>query len=179
MKWRLPLIGLLSFFFLLGSPDGLQAQWKRPRSSRGLESSQLTGGRVLAFVKAPGKRNIYAIGSPMKVKLIDGRKVEGRLFAIYDTAFVLGTQKITYDSLEAYYVPMRVCLITGSALCIAGGGYLVLDAFNGLTNQKKPFFHVEALVTGIPLLAAGAAILPFKEVKRKVKVWRPLPMDLW
>ena len=97
----------------------------------GMQSSQLVGGKVLVFTKGPGKRTIYAIGSEMKVKMINGLKVEGRLQA------------------------------------------------NGLTNHKDPPFHVEALAVGIPMLAAGAAILPFKQVKRRTSVWRPLPMDLW
>lgn len=145
----------------------------------GVQPSQLVGGKVLVFTKGPGKRTIYAIGSEMKVKMINGLKVEGRLQAVWDTGFILGNKMITYDSLEAYYVPMRICLLVGTALCVAGGGYMLLDGFNGLTNHKKPPFHVEALAVGIPMLAAGAAILPFKQVKRSTSVWRPLPMDLW
>ena len=73
----------------------------------GMQSSQLVGGKVLVFTKGPGKRTIYAIGSEMKVKMINGLKVEGRLQAVRDTGFILGNKMITYDSLEAYYVPCR------------------------------------------------------------------------
>lgn len=169
---------LLLFCGGAGELAGQTIRGKRGNTG-GVQSSQLIGGKVLAFTKGPGKRTIYAIGSEMKVKMINGLKVEGRLQAIRDTGFVLGNRMITYDSLEAYYVPMRICLLVGSALCVAGGGYMLLDGFNGLTNHKKPPFHVEALVTGIPMLAAGAAVLPFKQVKRRTSVWRPLPMDLW
>ncbi len=169
---------LLLFCGGAGELAGQTIRGKRGNTG-GVQSSQLIGGKVLAFTKGPGKRTIYAIGSEMKVKMINGLKVEGRLQAIRDTGFVLGNRMITYDSLEAYYVPMRICLLVGSALCVAGGGYMLLDGFNGLTNHKKPPFHVEALATGIPMLAAGAAVLPFKQVKRRTSVWRPLPMDLW
>ena len=169
---------LLLFCGGAGELAGQTIRGKRGNTG-GVQSSQLIGGKVLAFTKGPGKRTIYAIGSEMKVKMINGLKVEGRLQATRDTGFVLGNRMITYDSLEAYYVPMRICLLVGSALCVAGGGYMLLDGFNGLTNHKKPPFHVEALATGIPMLAAGAAVLPFKQVKRRTSVWRPLPMDLW
>ena len=170
--------GLLLF---AGGGGDLMGQTFRGKTSNtgGVQPSQLVGGKVLVFTKGPGKRTIYAIGSEMKVKMINGLKVEGRLQAVRDTGFILGNKMITYDSLEAYYVPMRICLLVGTALCVAGGGYMLLDGFNGLTNHKKPPFHVEALAVGIPMLAAGAAILPFKQVKRSTSVWRPLPMDLW
>ena len=170
--------GLLLF---AGGGGDLMGQTFRGKTSNtgGVQPSQLVGGKVLVFTKGPGKRTIYAIGSEMKVKMINGLKVEGRLQAVRDTGFILGNKMITYDSLEAYYVPMRICLLVGTALCVAGGGYMLLDGFNGLTNHKKPPFHVEALAVGIPMLAAGAVILPFKQVKRSTSVWRPLPMDLW
>ena len=170
--------GLLLFAGRGGELMGQTIRGKQGNTG-GMQSSQLVGGKVLVFTKGPGKRTIYAIGSEMKVKMINGLKVEGRLQAVRDTGFILGNKMITYDSLEAYYVPMRICLLVGTALCVGGGGYMLLDGFNGLTNHKDPPFHVEALAVGIPMLAAGAAILPFKQVKRRTSVWRPLPMDLW
>lgn len=149
------------------------------RSSRGVESSQLTGGRVLSFSKGPGKRVLYAAGSQLKVQLHTGEKISGRVNAVRDTDFILAGRIVALDSVSAYFVPMRVCLMVGSALCIAGGGYMVLDGFNGLVNKKKPAFHVEALAVGIPMIAAGAAMIPFKEIKRKTKVWKPACLELW
>lgn len=165
-----------SFFFTAAA----QVIDARPvKTSRGIESAQLTGGRVLAFVKGSGKRNIYVPGSPLKVKMLDGKKYSGRINIVRDTDFYLSGKRIVIDSIQAYYVPMRACLIVGTALCVAGGGYMVLDGFNGLVNKKKPAFHTEALAVGIPMAAAGAAILPFQQVKRRTSVWRPRVMEFY
>lgn len=167
--------------FLFSGILSVEAQVWNPgqRSGRGVESSQLTGGRVLSFSKGPGKRVLYTVGSQLKVQLHTGEKVYGRVNAVRDTDFIVAGRIVALDSVKAYYVPMRVCLLVGSALCIAGGGYMVLDGFNGLVNKKKPAFHVEALAAGIPMVAAGAAIIPFKEVKRKTRVWKPSCLELW
>lgn len=174
------LVALFLCFCLALSHSFSFAQRPLFRSNGGpADPTAMAGGRVLSFSKGPGKRTVYSVGSPLKVKLIDGRKFSGRVSVVRDTDFYLSGQRITLDSVAAYYVPMRMCLLVGSALCIAGGGYIILDGFNGLINNKKPAFHKEALTVGLPIAAAGAVILPFKEVKRRTKVWRPQILELW
>lgn len=183
LRFFLQPVWLICCFLVCSFSYRIQAQVapvRRPADiSSGVESSQLTGGRVLAFVKGSGKRNIYVSGSALKVKMLDGRKYSGRINIVRDTDFYLSGKRIVIDSIQAYYVPMRTCLIVGTALCVAGGGYMALDGFNGLINKKKPAFHTEALAVGIPMLAAGAATLPFKEVKRRTSVWRPKVMEFF
>lgn len=173
----LPAAAILLWLCL--SPVSAQVLNQRQGSSRGVASSQLTSGRVLSFSKGPGKRVLYAAGSQLKVQLLSGEKLSGRLQAVRDTDFIIGGRAVALDSLKAYYVPMRTCLIVGTALCVGGGGYMLLDGFNGLINGKQPAFHMEALAVGLPAIGAGAVLLPFREVKRKTAVWKPACLELW
>ncbi len=174
LVWVCCLVGLLT---------PLRAQIGIPlNSSRGLEASSLTGGKVICFTKGPGKRTLYSVGSQLKVKLISGIKVSGRVNIVYDTGFVLAGRMVSYDSIAAYYVPMRVGLYVGTALCVAGGGYVLLAGLNtgfGLMMGKKKKFPMEALEVGLPILAAGGVLLPFREVKRRTSVWHVRTMDIW
>ena len=173
---------LISFCLLSGMFVPVSGQTFRTAGSRGVESSLLVGGKVVCFVKGPGRRTLYAEGSTLKVKLLDGKKVAGRISLVQDTGFVLSGRAIAYDSIKAYYVPTRVGLFLGSALCIAGGGYVLLEGLNtgfGLMMGKNKRFHMEALEVGLPILAVGGALIPLREVKRRTIVWRPRTMDLW
>lgn len=147
---------------------------KRPTAlTAGIPADQVAGGdRVLAFVKGASRRTLYKEGAPLKIQTTDGRKVQGYINRIGDTAVMINGLDYRYDRIAAYYVPFRLCTIMGSALCVAGGGYLLLDGVNGAINGKRPVFHVEALATGIPLAAAGGVVLAFKEVKRRTDKWR-------
>lgn len=147
---------------------------KRPTAlMTGLPADQVAGGdRVLAFVKGASRRTLYKEGAALKIKTTDGRKVQGYINRIGDTAVMINGIDYRYERIAAYYVPFRLCTIMGSALCVAGGGYLLLDGINGAINRKRPVFHVEALATGIPLAAAGGVVLAFKEVKRSTGKWR-------
>lgn len=150
-------------------------------SSRGMDASLLTGGKVVCFSKGPGKRTLYVAGSQLKVKLLNGTKVAGRVNVVQDTGFMLAGRMISYDSIAAYYVPMRVGIYAGTALCVAGGGYILMEGLNtgfGLMMGKKKKFHMEALEVGLPILAVGAALIPFREVKRRTSVWRVRTLDL-
>ena len=44
---------------------------------------------------------------------------------------------------------------------------------------KKKKFPMEALEVGLPILAAGGVLLPFREVKRRTSVWHVRTMDIW
>lgn len=139
----------------------------------GVPADQVTGGdRVLAFVKGASRRTLYKEGAVLKIKTIDRRKVQGYINRIGDTAVMINGIDYRYDRIAAYYVPFRICTIMGSALCIAGGGYMLLDGINGAITHKQPVFHTEALAAGIPLMAAGGVVLAFKEVKRNTDKWR-------
>lgn len=147
---------------------------KRPAAlATGLPADQVAGGdRVLAFVKGASRRTLYKEGAVLKIKTTDGGKVQGYINRIGDTAVMINGIDYRYDRIAAYYVPFRICTLMGSALCIAGGGYLLLDGINGAINRRQPVFHVEALSAGIPLAAAGGVVLAFKEVRRSTDKWR-------
>lgn len=146
---------------------------KRPGDqTAGVSSDQVVmGDKVLAFIKGPSRRTLYKEGAVLKIKTTDGRKVQGYINRIGDTAVMINGLDYRYERIAAYYVPLRACTIVGTALCVAGGGYLLLDGVNGAITRRKPVFHVEALATGIPLAAAGGVGLAFKEVKRRTDRW--------
>ncbi|MEG2238477.1 MAG: hypothetical protein RRX93_03505 [Bacteroidales bacterium] len=182
--WILKRVLIFIFFPLFGiafSLDTTQAQTIKPviRGGSGVETQSLTNGKVLAFSKGPTRRNVYMQGSYLHIQLYSKKKVKGYVNIINDTAVMIGGRYYAYDSIMAYFVPMRLCLIFGSALCIAGGGYMLLDGINGAINGKHPVFHTEALAVGIPLFVAGAAMVPFKEVKRKTSKWKLKMLDLY
>lgn len=158
----------------LAQRKGERVPAKRPTVyTAGVPADQVTGGdRVLAFVKGASRRTLYKEGAVLKIKTTDRRKVTGYINRIGDTAVMINGIDYRYDRIAAYYVPFRICTIAGSALCIAGGGYLLLDGVNGAINGKHPVFHVEALSAGIPMAAAGGVLLAFKEVRRSTDRWR-------
>lgn len=178
---QLRLLLLFAAVAAFGLPQPATAQRKAERVpakrpvalAAGLPADQVAGGdRVLAFVKGASRRTLYKEGAPLKIKTTDGRKVQGYINRIGDTAVMINGLDYRYERIAAYYVPFRLCTIMGSALCVAGGGYLLLDGVNGAINGKRPVFHVEALATGIPLAAAGGVVLAFKEVRRSTDKWR-------
>lgn len=139
----------------------------------GIDPGQITmGTKVLAFVKGPTKKTLYTLGSYVHIKSAGKGKIKGYISRIGDTAVMIDGIAYPYRDIEAYYVPMRLCTIFGSALCIAGGGYILLDGINGAINNKKPALHVEALAAGIPMAAAGGILLAFGKVKRSTEKWR-------
>ncbi len=141
--------------------------------SAGIPAEEVAGGdRVLAFVKGASRRTLYKEGAVLKIKTTDRQKVQGYINRIGDTAVMINGVDYRYDRIAAYYVPFRICTIMGSALCIAGGGYMLLDGINGAITRKQPVFHTGALAAGIPLMAAGGVVRGFKEVKRNTEKWR-------
>lgn len=156
------------------TPGVVKVAAKRPSAlATGLPADQVADGdRVLAFVKGPSRRTLYKEGSYLKIMTADRRKVQGYINRITDTAVMINGLNYRYERIAAYYVPLRACTIAGTALCVAGGGYLLLDGVNGAINRRQPAFHVEALSVGIPLAAAGGVTLAFKEIKRRTAHWR-------
>ncbi|MDE7149055.1 MAG: hypothetical protein K2O01_01390 [Bacteroidales bacterium] len=182
-RWRkqASLCLLFAAVTVFGLPQPAAAQKKADRvpakrpaaSAAGTPADQVAGGdRVLAFVKGASRRTLYKEGAVLKIKTVDNRKVQGYINRIGDTAVMINGIDYRYDRIAAYYVPFRICTLMGSALCIAGGGYLLLDGINGAINRRQPVFHVEALSAGIPLAAAGGVVLAFKEVRRSTDKWR-------
>lgn len=147
--------------------------------SKGIESQLLlSGNRVLCFTKKANMRNIYAVGSSIKIQLTNKEKVSGNINLINDTAIVIRGRYYNYDKIAAYYVPMRTARFLGTAFFIAGGGCILVDGINGIIKNHSPIFNVESFAVGIPLIAAGGVLFAFKDVKRKTSVWKLLVMDL-
>lgn len=146
------------------------------------DNQSLTEGqvvKVLVFSKNASKRSSYYIGSTLKIKTVQGQKIQGRINYLNDSLLILSGQRIPLKNIAFYYKPMNTCLILGSAAGAAGAGYIILDAANNAIADIKPTTTAQTWIVGGSLLAAAAALLPFKEVKRKTTVWRPqvLSMD--
>jgi hypothetical protein len=128
------------------------------------------GGRV--------KRIKYYTGDFISLKTWQKEKIEGTIFSIYDSSFVVGTDTIFLREVRAVKNTQRNYgfRLLGSASAIAGAAYLPLTTFNRTINDDSPIVSESALKVSGSFL--GVAIISKLIANRHYKISEKRPLKI-
>ncbi len=135
----------------------------------------------ILVVEKPGTINNikYTVGSTIKIKTIEGLRIDGHIILITDTTVVINYFTIKIRDIKNVYANRRL-LQDFSALGITGGiAYTSIDALNGFINNDTPILRKNALKISGVMLGAGIIFKLFDTKKLKInnKDWRIKILD--
>lgn len=128
------------------------------------------GGRV--------KRIKYYTGDFISLKTSNKGKIEGTIFSIFDSSFVVNTDTILLKDVRSVKQTQRNYgfRLMGSVTAIAGTAYLSLTSFNRAINNDSPVVSESALKVSGSFL--GVAIISKLIANRSFKVSEKRPLKI-
>lgn len=142
-------------------------------------STSLFSQKILAFDKSGKvKRVKYYEHEFIRLKLLNGAKIQGEISIIKENSFVIDLKEVMLDSVAKVYNTQRYygLNIVGKVMLIAGVGYFPLDTFNRLINNDDPLVsgnsaEISAMFLGIGLLCESIVNRGYKiSEKRPLKI---------
>jgi hypothetical protein len=115
---------------------------------------------VLQKLGSPS-RYIYDAGDHINLKTAEKKlRLKGTVLWIGDTSFSVGKHyTVDIEDIARVNRVMHFPKLMSNLFLIAGGGYIVLDAFNNLINNQQ-VFDQQTLIIGGSLIAAGLILIP-------------------
>ncbi len=122
------------------------------------------------------KRLRYYEGEWIKLKLLSGQLLMGKIAQLSDSSFRVSGHLVRLDSVKRVYNTQKLLglKLTGAILSTAGVIYFPLDSFNRIINDDSPVFNESsAKVSGL-LLGAGLICIGISNKSYKISKKRPL-----
>lgn len=142
-------------------------------------STSLFSQKIVAFDKrGKVKRVKYYEHEFIRLKMLNGAKVQGEISAIKENSFIVDLQEVRLDSVAKVYNTQRYYgfSILGRAALVAGAGYFPLDAFNKLINNDDPI--VSGQSAGISGVFLGVGFLSMAIVNKGYKISDKRPLKI-
>lgn len=147
------ILSLLTVFLLLFSINGFSQR------SIGLDKK----GKV--------KRLHFYEGTRIKIKLVDNERISGKIYAIYDSSFVIDGRKIPMSEVATVYSVRPTMRFIGGALMVSGAFYFTLDAVNNLLNYEARGYVFSNSVWAPAAIAVGSGLILYYFSTRRTKVY--------
>ncbi len=120
--------------------------------------------------KGKVKRLHFYEGSRIKIKLIDKERVSGRIFAIYDSSFVIDGRKILLSEVATVYSTRPVMRFIGGAMMVSGAFYFSIDAVNNILNYGARGYVFSNSVWAPAAITVGSGLVLYYFSTRRTKV---------
>jgi hypothetical protein len=137
--------------------------------------------RTLVLEKiGTSRRYAFHLGDDLKVQTIKEKTIhKSYLWNLTDSTMTIGPRTVVpLSDVAAVYKDHHFPKLISKFLLIMGGGYIVLDAFNNLINNKQVFVPQTWYIGG-GIMLAGVAIIPFWQTKHKIGIrWKLKIMEI-
>jgi hypothetical protein len=126
------------------------------------------------------RKYAFHLGDNLKIQTIKKNLVlKSYLWNLTDTSLTIGQHTIVpLSDVGAVYKNHHFPKLMSRFFFIAGAGYIILDSFNNLINNKQVFVP-ETLYIGGSLMVVGVALVPLWQTKHKIGIrWKLKIMDI-
>lgn len=133
--------------------------------------------RIVVFDKGGKVKRIrYFEKDYIKLKMEDGRSVQGKISSIEDEVFYVGQKKVQLDSVKMVHVYKYQSLLNpvGSFLLVGSTAYFGIDTFNRLINSNHPLIEEETVKASAVMLAGSFVCKELIHRRYKISKKRPL-----
>jgi hypothetical protein len=126
------------------------------------------------------KKYTYEIGDEISLKTLEKKlRLKGTVIDIRDSSFMVGIHySVKLNDVDKIYRRLHFPRLMSKFFLIAGGGYIILDAFNNLINNRT-VIDSQTLIIGGSLIGVGLVMIPlsYKHVKVGLR-WKLQALDL-
>jgi hypothetical protein len=137
--------------------------------------------RTLVLEKiGTSRRYAFHLGDEVKVLTIKEKSIhKSYLWNLTDSTMTIGPRTVVpLSDVATVYKDHHFPKLMSKFLMIMGGGYIVLDAFNNLINNKQVFVPQTWYIGG-GIMLAGVAIIPLWQTKHKIGIhWKLKIMEI-
>ena len=140
-------------------------------------STPLFSQKIVAFDKrGKVKRIKYYEHEFIRLKMLNGSRVQGEISTIKDSSFVVGLKEVPLDSVAIVYNTQKLygLNVVGKVFIIAGIAYFPIDTFNRLINDDDPLVSGKSAAISGAFLGAGLISSLFVNKGYKISEKRPL-----
>jgi hypothetical protein len=125
-------------------------------------------------------RYAFHLGDDVKIRTIKQNVIhKSYLWNLTDSTMTIGPRTVVpLSDVGAVYKNYHFPKFMSKALFISGAGYLIIDSFNNLINNRQVFVPETLLISG-SLMTAGLLLVPFWQKKCRIGIrWKLKIMDI-
>jgi len=138
-------------------------------------------GQHIFMVEKPGTVNNlkFFTGDRLDLKTKTGDRISGIINQVSDSSIIVNQFLVMNNDIAVIYTRRVIISMFSSAGTLGGVGYICIDGFNNLINNKTEIFPKTTLKTGGILFGAGVLLKFLSKRKRQInnKDWRIKVLD--